>query len=73
MDKNNTVVSAYTLYRHLRQYCSHISIGRKPGLYSPTILKDGLTLFLQEVVNLKITCLIGFSQSEVVLLSNVFK
>ena len=26
MGENNTVVSAYTLYRHLQQYCSHLSI-----------------------------------------------
>ena len=24
MGESNTVVSAYTLYRHLRQYCSHL-------------------------------------------------
>ena len=26
MDKSNTVVSAYRLYKHLKQYCSHPSI-----------------------------------------------
>ena len=26
MGESNTVVSAYTLYRHLQQYCSHKSI-----------------------------------------------
>ena len=26
MGKSNTVVSAYTMYRHLQQYCSHPSI-----------------------------------------------
>ena len=26
MGESNTVVSAYTLYRHLQQYCSHPSI-----------------------------------------------
>ena len=26
MGESNTVVSAYTLYRHLQQYCSHLSI-----------------------------------------------
>ena len=25
MGESNTVVSAYTLYRHLQQYCSHLS------------------------------------------------
>ena len=25
MDESNTVVSAYTMYRHLQQYCSHPS------------------------------------------------
>ena len=29
MGESNTVVSAYTLYRHLQQYCSHPSICRK--------------------------------------------
>ena len=28
MDESNTVVSAYTMYRHLQQYCSHPSILR---------------------------------------------
>ena len=28
MDESNTVVSAYTLYRHLQQYCSHPSTNR---------------------------------------------
>ena len=28
MGESNTVVSAYTLYRHLQQYCSHPSIRR---------------------------------------------
>ena len=27
MGENNTVVSAYIMYRHLQQYCSHPSIG----------------------------------------------
>ena len=31
MGKKNTVVSAYTLYRHLQQYCSH------PSVYSAVI------------------------------------
>ena len=26
MDESNTVVSAYTTYKHLQQYCSHPSI-----------------------------------------------
>ena len=26
MDESNTVVSAYTMYRHLQQYCSHPSV-----------------------------------------------
>ena len=26
MGESNTVVSAYTMYRHLQQYCSHPSI-----------------------------------------------
>ena len=26
MGESNTVVSAYTMYRHLQQYCSHASI-----------------------------------------------
>ena len=25
MAESNTVVSAYTVYRHLQQYCSHLS------------------------------------------------
>ena len=29
MGVSNTVVSAYTLYRHLQQYCSHPSICAK--------------------------------------------
>ena len=29
MDESNTVVSAYTMYRHLQQYCSHPSIYRE--------------------------------------------
>ena len=28
MDEGNIIVSAYTLYRHLQQYCSHPSICR---------------------------------------------
>ena len=28
MGDSNTVVSAYTMYRHLQQYCSHPSICR---------------------------------------------
>ena len=34
MGESNTVVSAYTLYRHLQQYCSHLSI----CIDEPTIL-----------------------------------
>ena len=30
MDESNTVVSAYTLYRHLQWYCSHPSIYVSP-------------------------------------------
>ena len=26
MGESNTVVSTYTLYRHLQEYCSHLSI-----------------------------------------------
>ena len=29
MDESNTVLSAYTMYRHLQQYCSHPSICEK--------------------------------------------
>ena len=36
MGESNTVVSAYTLYRHLQQYCSHPSICAK-FLHSCTI------------------------------------
>ena len=32
MDESNTVVSAYTLYRHLQQYCSLSSIYQITGL-----------------------------------------
>ena len=36
MGESNTVVSAYTLYRHLQQYCSHPSnyVLAKGGLYA---------------------------------------
>ena len=30
MSESNTVVSAYTMYRHLQQYCSNPSIQRYP-------------------------------------------
>ena len=30
MGESNTVVNAYTLYRHLQQYCSHSSIYTEP-------------------------------------------
>ena len=33
MGESNTVVSAYTLYRHLKQYCSHPSIYTPPYMY----------------------------------------
>ena len=34
MGESNTVVSAYTMYRHLQQYCSH------PSIYRPCFVKS---------------------------------
>ena len=49
MDESNTAVSAYTLYRHLQQYCSHPSICRK---YTKDGCNDsaGLGQALQSIV-----------------------
>ena len=45
MDESNTVVSAYTLHRHLQQYCSH------PVIYVIPDCLDCLASF---------TCLMSF-------------
>ena len=37
MGENNTVVSAYTTYRHLQQYCSHPSICIDCVFYMPLL------------------------------------
>ena len=51
----NTILSAYTMYRHLEQYSTHPSIChpfKHLGQYSPTIFKSIRCLFLQDMSHL---------------------
>ena len=41
MGESNTVVSVYTMYRYLQQYCSH------PSIYTSTCMQ-GATVFLKD-------------------------
>ena len=54
MGESNTVVSAYTMYRHLQQYCSHPSISAwiEICIRSQTALKNFQQLsFLHNSIN----------------------
>ena len=45
MGQSNTVVSAYTMYRHLQQYCSHQSIHLAVGQKSIVLRRRLLEIF----------------------------
>ena len=57
MGESNSVVSAYTMYRHLQQYCSHRSISELDEILitrETFLTVDSVALECQIQINLKV-------------------
>ena len=74
MGESNTVVSAYTMYRHLQQYCCHPSTGlyasNLPGVMQHKVATDLYKYVFNSLLNNKIldrSKLKGFADHKLIL------